>query len=275
MGTTSCIWHDYMLPNVEKLAGVVDDVELLLFEVEEDVPGPADVAQLVRLKHEHGLSYTLHTPLDASLASADEARRLRGLDQVRRAIAWARPLEPLAHTVHVYLGDGERDPAPPADPAALDAWRARARRSLEALLADLPPRALSVECIDYDFALIAPLVRALDLSVSLDVGHALRDGRALRPLVDEWLPRAGVVQLHGTRPDGRDHKSLAHAPRAEVEWLLQTLVARQFGGVLTLELFDPSDLDESLALIRALESSMKMRGETIAETKSACPTRTA
>jgi len=221
------------------------------------VPGPADVAELVRLKHEHGLSYTLHTPLDASLASADEARRALGLDKVRRAIAWARPLAPLAHTVHVYLGDGERDAAAPSDRdgrGALDAWRDRARRSLAALLADLPPRALSVECIDYDFALIAPVVRALDLSVSLDVGHALRDGRALAPLVDEWLDRAPIVQLHGTRPDGRDHKSLAHTPRAELARLLQMLRARQFGGVLTLEVFDPSDLEESLALVRSLVS---------------------
>jgi len=249
IGTTSCIWHDYMLPNVEKLAPLVDDVELLLFDVEQDVPGAEDVAQMVRLKHEHALSYTLHTPLDASLASADEARRLTGVDKVRRAIDWARPLQPLAHTVHVYLGDAERDPAPPRD---LDAWRERARRSLETIVRDVPPAAVCVECIDYDFSLIAPVVRALDLSVALDVGHALRDGLTLAPLVDEWLPRARVLQLHGTRPDGRDHKSLAYAPRAEIEQLLRTLAARQFGGVLTLEVFDPSDLEESLALVRSL-----------------------
>ena len=257
IGTTSCIWHDYMLPNVEKLAPLVDDVELLMFDVERDVPGAEDVAQMVRLKHEHELSYTLHTPLDASLASADDSRRARGLDKVRRAIDWARPLAPLAHTVHVYLGDGERDAAPPRDPAALDAWRDRAHRSLQALVADVPPRAIAVECIDYDFALIAPVVRALDLSVALDVGHLMRDGLALRPMVDEWLPRAAVLQLHGTRVDQhgvRDHKSLAHAPRAEVEWLLRTLVERQFGGVLTLEVFDAGDLDASLALVRSLVS---------------------
>ncbi|MGZ3407034.1 MAG: cobamide remodeling phosphodiesterase CbiR, partial [Polyangia bacterium] len=86
IGTTSCIWHDYMLPNVEKLAPLVDDVELLLFDVERDVPGAEEVSQLVRLKHEHALSYTLHTPLDASLASADDARRALGVDKVRRAI---------------------------------------------------------------------------------------------------------------------------------------------------------------------------------------------
>ncbi|HEY2744581.1 MAG TPA: cobamide remodeling phosphodiesterase CbiR [Polyangia bacterium] len=249
LGTTSCIWHDYMLPNVVRLAGRVDDVELLVFDVESDLPPPADVARLGELGRAHALSYTVHTPLDASLASADDARRARGVDKVRRAIAWGAPLAPLAYTVHVYLGDGEHDLTPPSD---LDAWRDRARRSLETILADLPSRALCVECIDYDFSLIAPVVRALDLSVSLDVGHLLRDGRSLRAAVDEWLPRARILQVHGTRPDGRDHKSLTHAPRGEIEWLFGTLRERQFDGVVTLEVFDPDDLESSLALVRSL-----------------------
>lgn len=249
IGTTSFIVPDYMVPNVRQLAGRVEDVELLLFSVDEDVPGADEVAELARLEAAHGLTYTVHTPLDASLASEDEARRRAGVDKVRRAIAWGRPLAPIGYPVHVYLGDGERDPRPPRD---LDAWRARARCSLEALLEDgVAPRRLCVECLDYDFALIAPVVRALDLSVALDVGHLLRDGRALRATVDAWLDRARILQLHGTR-DGRDHVSLAHAPRADVAWLLETLTSRGWDGVLTLEVFSARDLDESLAVLRAL-----------------------
>ena len=196
-----------------------DGGDVLLYELREDI-GRADLQRL---------------------ATIDGVRKVQRTDTGLRFV----------------VGDGERDAAAPSDRdgrGALDAWRDRARRSLAALLADLPPRALSVECIDYDFSLIAPVVRALDLSVSLDVGHALRDGRALVPLVDEWLDRAPIVQLHGTRADGRDHKSLAHTPRAELARLLQMLRARQFGGVLTLEVFDPSDLEESLALVRSLVS---------------------
>lgn len=249
IGTTSFIVPDYMVPNVRQLVGRVQDVELLLFSVDEDVPGADDVAELARLGAAHGLSYTVHTPLDASLASEDEARRRAGVDKVRRAIDWGRPLSPIGYPVHVYLGDGEHDPNPPRD---LDAWRARARRSLEALLdGGVAPGALCVECLDYDFALIAPVVRALDLSVALDVGHLMRDGRALRATLDTWLDRARILQLHGTR-DGRDHVSLRHAPRADVAWLLETLVARRWPGVLTLEVFSARDLDESLALVREL-----------------------
>jgi sugar phosphate isomerase/epimerase len=249
VGTTSFIWRDTMVGNVERLAERVDDVELLVFDVEQDLPGAEDVAALLRLKLEHGLSYTVHTPLDASLASADERRREIGVDKVRRALDWGRPLDPLASTVHVYLGDQEHDAAPPRD---LDAWRERAHRSLSTLIAHVgDARALCVECIDYDFQLIAPVVRALDLSVALDVGHLMRDGIPLAPVVDRWLARTRIFQAHGTRPDGRDHKSLALAPRAEVASLLRTLKAARFDGVFTLEVFDAADLEESLALLRA------------------------
>jgi sugar phosphate isomerase/epimerase len=111
--------------------------------------------------------------------------------------------------------------------------------------------ALCVECIDYDFELIAPVVRELGVSVALDVGHLMRDGIPLAPVVDRWLSRTRIFQVHGTRPDGRDHKSLALAPRAEVASLLHTLTAHDWPGVFTLEVFDAADLEESLALLRA------------------------
>jgi sugar phosphate isomerase/epimerase len=251
LGTTSFIWPDRMAPNVRRLGPLVDDVELLLFSVDEDLPDAAEVAELAALGREHALSFSVHTPLDASLASEDEARRQLGVARVRRAIEWGQPLAPSGYPVHVYLGDGEHDPAPPRD---LDAWRARATRSLEALLLEtgVAPRALCVECLDYDFALVAPVVRALGLSMALDVGHLMRDGCGLAAALDTWLPLARLIQLHGTRPDGRDHVSLAYAPRAEVAGLLRVLDERGWDGVLTLEVFSERDLLESLALVREL-----------------------
>lgn len=248
LGTTSFILPDHMAPNVRRLAGLVEDVELLLFSVDEDLPDAAQVAELARLQAAHNLSYTVHTPLDASLASADEARRQAGVAKVRRALAWGRPLAPFGYPLHVYLGDQEHDPDPPRD---LNAWRSRAQRSLEALSRDVAPGTLCVECLDYDFALIAPVIEALDLSVALDVGHLLRDGRSLREAIERWLPRARILQLHGTR-QGRDHVSLQHAPKTEIAWLWRTLHERSWEGVLTLEVFSLPDLEESLALLEHL-----------------------
>jgi sugar phosphate isomerase/epimerase len=250
LGTTSFIYRDHVVPNVKRLAGRVQDVEILLFDVDEDLPGPEAVAELRALAEAHGLSYTVHTPLSASLASADEERRRRGVADVQRALSWAAPLEPLGFPVHVYLGEREHDPDPPRD---LDAWRARATRSLTELIqSGVAAERLCVECLDYDFELIAPVVEALELSVALDIGHLERDGRALRALVTRYLDRARIIQWHGTDPGGRDHRSLTHFPRAEAEWLLETLRRRGWSGVLTLEVFNEQDFEESLARVREL-----------------------
>jgi sugar phosphate isomerase/epimerase len=250
VGTTSFIYRDHMLPNVRRLAPHVDDVELLVFDVDADLPSDDEVAELVELKARHGLSYTVHTPLGASLASDDERRRVAGVDQVRRALAWARPLAPHGAPVHVYLGEREHDPAPPRD---LDAWRARAERSLRTLISDgTAAPTMCIECIDYDFALIDPVVRALGLSIALDVGHLHRDGRALGGALDAYLGRARIIQWHGTEPGGRDHRSLAHVAEEERRWLVGELVARRFAGVVTLEVFREDDFWESLGIVEAL-----------------------
>jgi sugar phosphate isomerase/epimerase len=250
IGATSFVYRDHVVPNVEKLAPRVDDVEILIFDVDEDLPSPADVARLVELKEQHQLSYTVHTPLSASLASADEASRRRGVDQVRRALDWARPLAPHGHPLHVYLGEREHDPDPPRDH---DAWRARAHASLAQLLADgHDPRALCVELIDYDFGLIAPVIEALDLGVVLDLGHLQRDGKALDAVLDRHLGRARIIQWHGTEPGGRDHKSLRHLPPNAADQLIRRLLRDRWSGVLTLEVFNLQDFEESLAIVEQL-----------------------
>jgi sugar phosphate isomerase/epimerase len=253
IGATSFVYPDHVVPNVEKLAPRVDDVEILIFDVESDLPSPSDVARLCELKKRHGLSYTVHTPLDASLASFDDKRRIASVDKVRRALEWARPLEPLGHPLHVYFGDREHDPNPPRD--AVSGWRMRALASLETIISEgHRPRTLCVELIDYDFALIEPVVNALGLGIALDVGHLVRDGVAVDNALDRYLSRAKIIQWHGTSPgpNGRDHKSLRHLPPNAAERLIQRLLRERWPGVLTLEVFNAADFDESLAIVERL-----------------------
>lgn len=246
IGATSFVYPDGWLANVERLAGRVEDVEILLFEPAP--PGREELAGLVDCKARAGLTYTLHTPLAVSLASQDERRRRESVRVVRQVIADTRPLAPEACVVHVYLGEREGDP-PPRD---LAGWRRRARGSLEAIAADVPPAALCVESLDYDFALIAPVVEELGLSIALDLGHHRRDGRPELEALGRYLHRTRVIQWHGVDPSGRDHRSLAHLPRDRARAVVDRLRAGSYGGVLTLEVFRPDDFEESLALVRGL-----------------------
>jgi sugar phosphate isomerase/epimerase len=254
IGTTSFVHPAGWLENARRLAGRVRDVELLLFEAPAAgaVPAPDEIAGLARLARDTGLTYTLHTPLDVALGSEDEALRAAGVDAVRRAVEIAAPLAPHAVVVHVYLGDRERGPRP----ADLDAWRARAARSLREILAGglVAAGALCLETLDYDFALAEPVVDALGLSVALDAGHLARDGVPFDAVLARNLHRLRVVQWHGTEPSGRDHRSLRHVPRADALRLVRALARAGFGGVLTLEVFREADLEDSLAVLAGLEA---------------------
>ena len=67
-----------------------------------------------------------------------------------------------------------------------------------------------------------------------------------------YLPRARLLQWHGTEPGGRDHRSLRHYPGHRARELLSRLVAAQFDGVLTLEVFDAEELASSEQVLEQL-----------------------
>lgn len=257
LGTTSFIYPGGWLYNVERLATHFDDVEVLFFESEgpDAFPSPSECQALARVKREHALSFSLHTPLGASLASEDEGRRAAGVRAVLLAMDRAAPFEPDAYVLHVYLGEGEHVERRPAD---LDRWRGRAERSLgEIIRRGVPSRQLCIEQLDYDLTHIEPVIEALDLSIALDVGHLVRDGADELAALARYSPRTRIVQWHGTDPEDRDHRSLVHYPLPRARALLRALRDAKYAGVLTLEVFREHDLWGSRALVAQLLAELE------------------
>lgn len=242
LGTTSFIYPAGWLDNARRLAGRVQDVELLCFEA-ESLPDVSELEGLRDHKQRADLSYTVHTPLSASLASESALRRRTGVDEVLRVVEHMSVVDPFAFIAHVYCGDEEGG----QQPEDLDAWRERAFESLNTLLdRGVDNRTLCIESLDYDLSEIAPVISALGLNYALDVGHMHRDGRSLLSALTKYLPQTRVIQWHGTAD--RDHRGLAHYPEADALTLLRTLRDQHYQGVLTLEVFREPDFEESLAL---------------------------
>ena len=129
LGSTSYVYPADILPNVRRLAPLVDDVELVLFQVDSrsHLPSPAVIAELSKLAEAHKLSYTVHLPLDLRLAAGDDGWRYSSIDKARRVIQCTRPLAPWAYVVHLDGIGIASDPGP----ATLTRWRDQAARSLE------------------------------------------------------------------------------------------------------------------------------------------------
>lgn len=231
VGVTSYVYPDDILPNVEKLAPLIDDIELVLFESASasNLPPPEAVARLAALAAAHGLSYTAHLPIDTPLGSPNPARRAEARARLLRVMELAAPLRPWAWVLHL---DGI---APDADPARVTAWQ----RELVPALADVAaasgdPALVAVENLDYPYAWCVPLLDRFGFSVCLDAGHLWATGADWRAHVRTHLPRTRVVHLYATR-GGHEHFSLAEAPDGLAEEFLCALGG--FAGVLTLETF--------------------------------------
>ena len=236
LGSTSYVYPDKILPNVRQLAPLVDDIELVLFEVDDqnNLPSSDVIAELRVLAAAHNLSYTVHLPLDLRLAAGDDAWRSPSMDKARRAIRAVRPLNPWAYVVHL---DGT-EIACGAGPSTLARWRDQATESLEMIGRETgDPRLVAVQNLEtYAPAAFLGLLDRLQVGLCVDVGHVLKAEDDPIPVLLAHLGRTRVIHLHGSR-NGRDHRGLDLLPDGLLGDLLDLLLAAHYRGVLTLEVF--------------------------------------
>jgi sugar phosphate isomerase/epimerase len=247
IGSTSYVIPDHIVPNVEFLAPRVDDVQLVLFETDEygsNLPSAGEVQRLNELAAVYDLTYTVHLPLDLRLGDGGSEGHV-SLTKARRVIQATRALRPRAFTLHL---DGRRLVEAATAEERL-AWRRASARALQ-LVAEWVehPSLLSIENLEaWDPEAFAPLLLELPVSRTIDVGHFWLNAVDPLPHLRQWIHRAGVVHLHGVSE--RDHASLSHVPRTELDRVTQFLV-EHFSGVVTLEVFSLQDFESSLTRLR-------------------------
>ncbi len=249
VGSTSYVYPADILPNVEKLAAAqdVDDIELILFEVDDDqnnIPSEAVIRQIDTLAHATGITFTVHLPLDLQLA-ADGSARHASLDKAQRVIERTHPLDPFAYVFHL-------------DGAGLDqpGWVSRALGALEIAIKWVgKPELLAVENLEsYPPTYLDPILAAVPISRTTDIGHFWKMGIDPLPYLERWLPRTRVIHLHGMAE--RDHHSLAVMSAVQVDPVAARLVA-EYRGVVTLEVFDTADFFSSRAALLASVERVK------------------
>ena len=247
LGATSYIIPADILPNAHFLAGQVQDIELVLFEVDEgqnNLPSPQVVAELAELAQTCGLTYTVHLPLDLRLGAAGDAAHV-SMAKARKVIDCTRGLDPWAYVLHL---DG-RDIKNGASAAALAEWQRHSVQALEMAAGWAGgPEKLAVENLEtYPLDFILPVIEQVLVSRCVDIGHLWLDGHDPLPYLAAALPRTRVIHLHGLAE--RDHKSLAHMPPDLLNPVVAALAQANYAGVLTLEVFGQEDFESSVAAL--------------------------
>lgn len=251
LGTTSYILADELLPNVEYLAGKVQDVELVLFDVDggpSNLPTPAQTAALRRLADNQDLTFSVHLPLDLHMGASGSPQHI-SLEKARRVIECTRELNPWAFVAHL---DG-REVLPSGTSAqAILEWQDQAVQALE-LVAEWigDAQRLAVENLEgYPLEFHAAVLERTAVSRTVDIGHLWLDGHDPLPYFRAALPRTRVVHIHGIGE--RDHSSLAHVPPQDLATVFAEIIASNFNGILTIEVFGQADFSTSMQALESL-----------------------
>jgi sugar phosphate isomerase/epimerase len=248
IGATSYVIPAGLVENVRHLAGQVDDMELVLFDLPggpSNLPTPAQVRELAAIGQGEGLSYTVHLPVDLPAQPAGEPVHTR-LIQAQAIIEQTLLLEPHAYVFHLD-GMAVRSPETPLE--HLQRWQQDALFSLELLYRWVGKwEQLALENVEgYSLDFLDPFSAHLPIARCVDIGHLWVDGHDPLPYLRRWLSTTQVIHLHGLT--GRDHLSLAHTSPAQLDPLVALLVQEKFDGILTLEVFE-DDFTSSLAALR-------------------------
>lgn len=223
--------------NVRHLAPFVDEIELLCFESRfaDSLPAPALVGELARMARAFDITYNVHLPTDIWVGHVDTAVREAAVDVLQQFIDRTGALAPTSYTLHLMQSGPEEDTR---------GWQARTLQSLQAVLdSGIAARRICVENLDYDFTLAAPIIRQLDLSVCMDMGHLVAQGVDLNNFYENWRDRIHMIHLHGVE-GRRDHLPLNRLAAVHRHAAMQIL--RDCNATVSLEVFTFEALNTSL-----------------------------
>jgi len=238
LGTTSFIYPADYVSNVQRLAPLMDEIELLLFE-SSDLPSPEEVVKLNALADAHRITYNVHLPMDIDPAAGDPQIRENSMQAILKAMDRVAPLNPTTMTLHIPFSP------PDKTPKTVEAWQAHAVESITRMLetSHVPAGDISIETLDYPPQWLTPIIRDLDLALCLDVGHIILYGYELEHVLDSMASRTAILHLHGVA-DGRDHRSLDHLRPEERRTISRFL--NDFSGSVSIEVFSHENLNDSL-----------------------------
>ena len=250
LGTTSYIIPADLITNVRYLAPYVDDIELILFEADDEsnLPDEKILLELNRMALSDDLSYTVHLPLGLPLGAANEAERRSSVKKALRVLELTCPLNPAAYVLHF---EGDRRGLLPSE--NMIGWTNSLRASVTELLGSaIPSHLFCVETLDYPFALVDPIVYEFGLSVCLDIGHVLLQGYPLDAYLAKYHDRIRVFHAHGIR-ENKDHRDLGAIRDSDLALLFDSLRSRRSSApILTLEVFDENDFRLSLEVVERI-----------------------
>jgi sugar phosphate isomerase/epimerase len=269
LGATSYVIPADLVANACYLAGRVQDMQLVLFDVPNgpsNLPDANTVATLARIGQSSGLSYTVHLIQDLD-PQPDGTNTPDSWHKAHSVIASTRLLQPVAYVAHLNARALRA-----AHYAQQPAWEQAAALGLQQIAAWCAgPAHLAIENLEgYPPALVQNPVDQAAAGRCVDIGHLWLDDHDPLPHLEAATEHLRVIHLHGVHCFGahrQDHQPLDCVPAHRLDAITSWLLQRRFTGVVTLEVFEEEPFTRSLA---AFHASLARVGTTTESQNTAC-----
>jgi len=244
LATTSYIYPDRIIPNVNVLAPFLDEVELVLFESEgqDNYPDEVELRELMNFCLNGKVGFNVHLPVDIFLGDKDEEVRFKGVSVVEKVIGRTLRLEPSVYTLHFDIRDNKG-----REETDIEAWRRRIILSAKEMTErGIETERIAIETLSYPFEWIEDIVKEFGFSICLDIGHMLIYNLDIQGYLKKYLPQTSIIHLHGVE-NGVDHLGIDKLHGKIVDLILSRL--HRFTGILSVEVFSFGDLKNSLEVL--------------------------
>lgn len=265
IGATSYVTAGGLADNLRFLAPLVDDMQLTLFDTPSasNIPTRAEALELRDISRDFDISISVHLPGALDLGSPDAAARARDAELFRRIVDSLSPIEPTIYVMHSSV-----TPVPHEKVAG---WAEREARELERLIPLIgSPRALALENVEPGFEVEEILIPSLCTSTCIDIGHLEADRVDAPAHIARWAHLCTAMHIHAVAPDGRDHASLAMKPRGSLIKDIEGAIARDFRGVMTIEVFERDDFESSFAAMADACDAARYSMTTFSKSDAGC-----
>lgn len=239
IGTTSFIYPDTYVPNVQMLAPYLDEIELILFESAPDNrPSNNEVKTLISLANESGITYNIHLPLDIFLGAPDPSVRHFAVETIKQFIDLTAPLDPSTFTLHLEYDETDMEIE------SIKRWLNRTYTSIHKLTSSgINGEKISIETLNYPIEWIEDILVEFNLSVCMDLGHLILYGMDMIDVFEKYKDRTSIFHLHGANKS-RDHQPLELLSKSNLNTILEML--KRFKGIVSIEVFSYDHLKTSL-----------------------------
>ncbi len=245
LGCTSYVYPDDILPNVRKMANVIDDMEIVLFHSDKlsNFPDKKVFMELKELAEKYNITYTIHFPSDLKAGSKNKQEREDFADNIRKVTELTSILNPYAYVLHL---EGIEKKSNENDKMI---WENNITEVCENIAKDnaIDSKKIAVENLSYPIEWHINIAEKFNFSLCLDVGHLWVNDYDWENIVEKYINKVRVIHLHGVN-EGKDHLSLHKMSKSTIQKFLN-MIEGKFQHVLTLEVFGIEDTFQSLKVM--------------------------